>query len=203
MLIELDDVGHRFPGQESLFTGVSASLHSGDLVAVTGPSGSGKSTLLSILAGWVSPTFGTVRVPAAATTAWVFQNPHGVGQRSALDHVVLPLMAAGRPRAVAEPEAIGLLTEFDLASVASRPYAALSGGEGQRLMLARAVARGPDLMLVDEPTAQLDHTSAASVIAVLHALADKGAIVVIATHDQRVRDGCPTVVDLAAYAETS
>jgi ABC-type lipoprotein export system ATPase subunit len=200
MRIDLIGVGHRFDAGPLLFDGITEVFQPGDLVAITGPSGSGKSTLLSILAGWLAPSRGEVRLDADAVTAWVFQHPYGVSQRSALDHVVLPLLAQGMRRVQAEPKARALLAEFDLAGVADREYSKLSGGEGQRLMLARALARSADLVLVDEPTAQLDHAAATSVIAVLGALAGRGTAVVVATHDDRVRQRCPRVLDLATYA---
>ncbi|HLT09663.1 MAG TPA: ATP-binding cassette domain-containing protein, partial [Micromonosporaceae bacterium] len=138
------------------------------------------------------------KVPDGTVTVWVFQNPHGVAQRTALDHVVLPMLARGMRRAEASREAMSLLREFDLEATALRRFGELSGGEGQRLMLARALARDAGLVLVDEPTAQLDHTNALSVIRVLHAMAGRGAVVVIATHDPRVRDACTRVLDLTA-----
>lgn len=197
MRLTLTGVGHAFAGQPYLFQGVTETLTAGELVALTGPSGSGKSTLLSIMAGWLTPAEGTVERLDGGAVVWVFQNPHGVAQRTALDHVVLPVLARGVRRAEAELEAVALLAAFDLTGVAARPFSALSGGEGQRLMLARAAARRAGLVLVDEPTAQLDHTSAESVIEVLHAMAGRGAVVVIATHDPRVRDGCSRVLDLS------
>lgn len=199
MRIELIGVGHAFGEQPLLFSGITETLVPGEVVALTGPSGSGKSTLLSVLAGWLTPTEGIVHVPESTVIAWVFQNPHGVAQRTAIDHVVLPLLARGARRATAVREAARLLASFDLSTVADRPYGALSGGEAQRLMLARAVARGPGLILVDEPTAQLDRTSAGTVISVLQAMAGRGSVVVIATHDPHVRKGCTRVLDLAAH----
>lgn len=206
MPIELTGVGHAFAGRPPLFRAVSATFAAGDVVALTGPSGSGKSTLLSILAGWVAPSEGSVHVPESMVTVWVFQNPHGVAQRSAVDHVALTILARGARRADAQREARALLARFHLADVADRRFGQLSGGEAQRLMLARAVARvesaagSAGLILVDEPTAQLDPTNAAGVVAVLEALAEVGAVVVIATHDPRVRDRCTRVLDLAASA---
>lgn len=199
MRIELIEVGHAFGDQPLLFRGVTETFVANEVVALTGPSGSGKSTLLSLLAGWLTPTEGVVHVPESTVIAWVFQNPYGVAQRTAIDHVVLPLLARGARRTEAEREAARLLASFDLLAVADRPYWSLSGGEAQRLMLARAVARDPGLILVDEPTAQLDPVNAGAVKSVLHAMAGRGSVVVIATHDPRVRDGCTRVLDLAAY----
>lgn len=194
-------LGHTFPGAQPLFAGLDLDIAPGEVVAVVGPSGSGKSTLLSIIAGWERPTQGEVEREGIAVTGWVFQNPHGVARRSALDHVVLPLLARGRRRAQAEVEAREIMAAFDLDQVAGRPFRALSGGEAQRLMLARAVALAPDLLLVDEPTAQLDLHTAATVNDVLAGVARSHSIVLVATHDPHTRDACTRVVDLADYQD--
>jgi ABC-type lipoprotein export system ATPase subunit len=192
-------LGHEFPGTQWLFRGLDATLDPGEVVAVVGPSGSGKSTLLSLLAGWVKPVEGAVTWTGVDHVGWVFQNPHGVPRRTALDHVALPLLARGRRRREAAAEAAAILTRFGLGEVAARPFRALSGGEAQRLMLARAVATACDLLLVDEPTAQLDLATAATVNAVLANIAQDDVIVVVATHDPHTRDACTRVIDLADY----
>jgi putative ABC transport system ATP-binding protein len=200
MSVSAHELSHSFPGTGVLFTGLSFELHAGDLVAVTGPSGSGKSTLLSLLAKWEKPVAGSVEWSGIESVGWVFQNPHGTPGRSALDHVVLPLLAKGKTRTAAEVEARAIMARFALLSVADRPFSALSGGEAQRLMLARAVAKTPSLLLVDEPTAQLDRSAAHTVNSVLGELALADAIVVVATHDADTRAACPIEYDLAAYA---
>ncbi|MFE4949096.1 ATP-binding cassette domain-containing protein [Leifsonia sp. NPDC056665] len=175
------------------------TLTPNNVYALTGPSGSGKSTLLSILAGWTEPTGGTVRRDSVRSIAWVFQNPHGVAGRTAEDHVALPLLARGMLHADARREARQRLARVGLAAVASAPFHQLSGGEAQRLMLARGMAAAPDLLLVDEPTAQLDTTSSDAVNQALSTLADDGTIIVVATHDARTRDACTSAIDLAAH----
>lgn len=190
------DLGHAFPGASPLFTGISFDIGPGEPTAVVGPSGSGKSTLLSIVAGWVRPTAGTVLRDGITTISWVFQNPHGVARRTALDHVVLPLLTTGSRRREAEHHAQTVMELFNLSDVAEREFRQLSGGEAQRLMLARAVATRPDMLLVDEPTAQLDLRTAQTVNAVLGSISHSGAIVLVATHDPWTRDACPSVLDL-------
>lgn len=192
-------LGHAFPGTGLLFTGLDLEVVPGEVVALVGPSGSGKSTLLSIVAGWERPTQGQVDRVGVGTTGWVFQNPHGVARRAALDHVVLPLLARGMRRPDAEDLAAEIMARFNLTPVADRPFRALSGGEAQRLMLARAVALAPDLLLVDEPTAQLDLRTAATVNEVLAGIAQDDSIVVVATHDPHTRDACTRVIDLADF----
>ena len=198
--VSVNDVAHRFNGTDTLFEHVSFRIAAGETMAVCGPSGCGKSTLLSILAGWVKPLHGTVERVGVKRIGWVFQNPYGVPHRSALDHVSFPLLSKGMRRADAEREALAAMDLFDLRPVADRPFAALSGGEAQRLMLARAVCSHPDMLLVDEPTAQLDTRTADSVSGVLGHLAGQGMIVVVATHNEHTRDACQRVLDLGDYA---
>jgi ABC-type lipoprotein export system ATPase subunit len=199
--VVLDGLGHRFPGQPFLFRGLSATLLPDRVYALVGQSGSGKSTLLSLLAGWLDPTEGSVDRRGVTRVGWVFQNPHGVARRTALDHVVLPLLVQGRPRRRAEADARELLAGFGLAEVAEREFAALSGGEAQRLMLARGIAARPELFLVDEPTAQLDARTAAQVSRTLGGLARAGTVVVVATHDAQTRAACTDTLDLASLAD--
>lgn len=200
MQVTTHDLSHHFEGHPELFSGMSVTFDPGHVYALVGPSGSGKSTLLGILAGWTTPTGGTVERTEIDAVSWVFQNPHGVSRRTALDHVVLPLLAQGHRRRTAEPLAQDFLARFDLAYAEDRLFRELSGGEAQRLMLARAIAVAPQLLLVDEPTAQLDLHTAASVSDALGAIADGNTIVVVATHDHRTRDACTDVIDLGDFA---
>lgn len=193
-------LAHSFDGQTMLFSGLDFVLTPGDLVAVVGPSGSGKSTLLGLLAGWITPSSGTVQLDGIETVSWVFQNPLGVARRTVLDHVVLPLLASGMRRAAAEDIAHAALARFGLGGHAQKRFADLSGGEGQRLMLARASVRQPDLLLVDEPTAQLDRALAASVNGVLGQISSARSIVVVATHDADTMAACHRVINLDDYA---
>lgn len=200
MRVTTTGVGHRFPGQPPLFEGLSITLEPGRVYALTGPSGSGKSTLLGILAGWITPASGTVERHAIDRVGWIFQNPHGTPRRTALDHVSLPLIARGVCRAEADAQAGELLARFNLAASRHKRFSSLSGGEAQRLMLARGIAAEPDLLLVDEPTAQLDLRTAATVSDSLRNIASAGTIIVIATHDPHARDACTDIIDLGALA---
>lgn len=190
-------VGHRFADDPWLFHDLDFTLTTGEAVGLCGPSGSGKSTLLSVIAGFETPTEGTIRRSRINRVRWVFQNPHGMPRRTAIDHVVQPLLGQGISRTHAEDEAIAIMSTFHLTKVAAREFRELSGGEAQRLMLARAIASRPDLLLVDEPTAQLDQRTANDIDATLTGLAQGDAIVVIATHDPNTRAACTRVIDLA------
>lgn len=200
MRIEVKNLSHSFDGEHKLFDNLSFTLKCGDLTAITGPSGCGKSTLLSLLAGWVKPSSGQIDDSEIKSRSWVFQNPIGVANRTTLDHVSLPLIARGMSREEANRRSKEILNLYNLTKLSQQPFSSLSGGEAQRLMLARATAKAPDLLLVDEPTAQLDTNSAHTVNEVLQNLAQNNSIVVVATHDPDTRDACTTKIDLRDYA---
>lgn len=200
MRVAVEGLAHRFEGTDLLFENLSFVAEPGVTIAICGPSGCGKSTLLSILAGWEQPYAGTVTREGVDRVGWVFQNPYGVAERTALDHVVFPLLAKGMSRRETEPKALEAMELFDLEYAADRRFCDLSGGEAQRLMLARAVCSRPNMLLVDEPTAQLDTRTSHSVSHVLGNLAGQGMIVLVATHDPDTRDACDRVIDLADYA---
>ncbi|ROP74713.1 putative ABC transport system ATP-binding protein [Curtobacterium sp. PhB115] len=195
----LEGVGHVWPNGTVLFDLVDRTFGEGTVTALVGPSGSGKSTLLAIVAGMLRPTHGTVSRPDGCRPLWVFQNPHGVARRRALDHVALPLLARGADRRSADVGALAVLGRFGLEHRAHARFAELSGGEAQRLMLARGIASAPGLMLVDEPTAQLDRATADEVNRAIGSLADSGACVIVATHDDDTMAACDDVLDLGRH----
>ena len=197
--IEAIGLGHHFDSGW-LFRHLSFELEPGHAVAVCGPSGSGKTTLLAIISDWLRPTEGSLLRSGVGRIGWVFQNPHGVAQRSAMDHVIFPLLAKGWAVEQAESRTLCIMADFGLRDVAHHTFGSLSGGEAQRLMLARAVASAPDVLLVDEPTAQLDRKSAAMVNATIAHVAREGSIVVIASHDPDTIAACESVIDLGDAA---
>lgn len=197
MRVMLESVGHQFDAGPWLFRDLTTSLHDGTIVGVMGPSGSGKSTLLALLADLFAPTEGTIERDRSGRLTWVPQHPHGVPRRSVRDHVALPLLAHGNSVHAAEEEADRLLELFHLDHRSNADFATLSGGEGQRLMLARALATEPAVLLIDEPTAQLDRVTASTVNQVIRALARPGLVTVIATHDAATRDSCDVILDLS------
>lgn len=199
-IVAAEDLGHRFPQTPFLWRHLTFTMHTGEVVAVCGRSGCGKSTLLSIIAGWQHPSEGICR-NHGRTVNWVFQNPYGPAYRTALDIAAYPLLCQGMEREEAEREARGVLSMFNLADCESSLFSELSGGEAQRLMLVRAINAKPDVLLVDEPTAQLDNATSRLVNASLSHLACNGAAVVVATHDPETRQACDRVIDLNEYAQ--
>ena len=129
--VSVHDLAHRFPGTDVLFEHLDFTAIPGQTVAICGPSGCGKSTLLSILAGWEKPYHGTVERKNVERVGWVFQNPYGVPGRTALDHVVFPLLAKGLRRREAEPQALEAMGLFDLEYAADRRVSRPSGGGGR------------------------------------------------------------------------
>jgi putative ABC transport system ATP-binding protein/lipoprotein-releasing system ATP-binding protein len=160
----------------------------GARVALVGPSGSGKSTLLHLMAGLDEPTVGDVRWgQSPLRLGVVFQGPSLLPPLTVEENVALPLILDGRTDAEARAAARGALDMLDLLELAGKLPEELSGGQAQRVAVARALAGEPELILADEPTGQLDRASGAAVIAVLLAAAEHaGAALVVSTHDPSV-----------------
>lgn len=168
----------------------------GDRVALLGPSGSGKSTLLHLMAGLDRPSAGEIRWPALGEreslrpgkVAMVFQSPSLMAPLSVLENVELPLILGGsreNPRAAA----MQALERVGLAALAQKLPEELSGGQGQRVAMARAMAGRPQLLLADEPTGQLDQATGRALIEVLLGwLAGSPTALVVATHDLAVAE---------------
>jgi putative ABC transport system ATP-binding protein/lipoprotein-releasing system ATP-binding protein len=170
-------------------------VNAGDRVAIVGPSGSGKSTLLHLLAGLDNPTTGSVSWPALGNrsllrpgpVAVVFQAPSLLPPLDVIENVALPVLLAGADRTTAEEAAHHALARLGLDALAAKLPEELSGGQAQRVAVARALAGAPRLILADEPTGQLDHVAGTQVIAVLLEVAMlTGAALVISTHDPQI-----------------
>src|SRR3954469_18329260 len=178
--------------------GAELEVARGELVAIVGRSGSGKSTLLHLLGGLDRPDAGTVEVAGVAVHAqdergltelrrrhvgFVFQAFHLLPELSGVENVLLPARLA-RDGVEAAPRAADLIEQLGLAAVARRLPSELSGGEQQRLAVARALVNDPVLLLADEPTGNLDDESGAAVLELLRRAADAGRAVVLVTHDR-------------------
>jgi putative ABC transport system ATP-binding protein len=182
---------------QRLIDGIDVEVVPGRILAVTGPSGSGKSTLLSVLAGLIEPDAGEVTPPDRAQHAGiVFQGYCLLPTLTAAENVELPLQVQGADPADIGRRAADALARAGLAEVPDRLAEELSGGQRQRVAVARALCVRPGLLVADEPTAELDAVTAATVVVALRAEADAGAAVVIATHDLDLAAMCDTVVHL-------
>jgi ABC-type lipoprotein export system ATPase subunit len=179
---------------------VTCSLRSGMMVALTGPSGSGKSTLLHLLAGLDEPTSGTITWPGLGGSPFgrpgivgmVLQGPSLLPPLDVAENVALPLLLAGHGEKEARERAGAALAEAGLDDLAARLPEELSGGQSQRVAVARALATRPRLILADEPTGQLDSAHAAVVgTLLLDATARLGAALVLCTHDEALASRLP------------
>nr|BFE60066.1 ATP-binding cassette domain-containing protein [Dactylosporangium thailandense] len=171
---------------------VDCVLHPASRVALMGRSGSGKSTLLHLLAGLDEPTTGVVRRPGRGEIGVVFQGPSLLAPLDVAENVALPLLLAGGRPADAAERAAGALRRAGVADLAGKLPEELSGGQAQRVAVARVLAGSPRLILADEPTGQLDAEHRDAVVTLLlEAAAELGAGLLIATHDARVADRLP------------
>ena len=174
-------------GAVTMLDRVSLILSAGAPTVLIGPNGSGKTTLLRVATGLLAPTAGRVtwdgleRVPAHRN-AILFQRP-AMLRRSAAANIAYALASVGVPRAERPRRIEELLALVRLEGFASRPARSLSGGEQQRLALARALARDPAVLFLDEPSASLDPAAAKSIEDVVRAVAANGVKVVMSTHD--------------------
>ena len=183
----------------TVLDGIDLALDPGEIVALVGPSGAGKSTMLHVAGLLERPDGGAVLVDGRdcgglsdehrtllrrRALGFVYQFHHLLPEFSALENVMLPQMIAGAPRRVARDKAAALLERVGLAERLSHRPARLSGGEQQRVALVRALANDPKILLADEPTGNLDHTTATGVMAVLiEIVRASGLAALIATHN--------------------
>jgi len=165
---------------------VTLTFATGSRSIIIGPNGAGKSTLLRLCNGLLRPTSGSVEWSAPAgdhsRQAMVFQRPVML-RRSAIDNVVFALAAAGVPRHARETRARAALERAGVRELATRPARTLSGGEQQRLALARAWALDPLVLFLDEPTANLDPGASAEVERLIGAIGAGGTKIVMTTHN--------------------
>lgn len=164
--------------------GATCRIPPGARIALTGPSGSGKSTLLHLLGGLEDPTAGTITWPERPSVGIVFQGPSLLPALDVVENVALPLLLARHRPADATTHARRALARLGIDDLAGALPDELSGGQAQRVAIARVLATRPLLILADEPTGQLDRQSADRVMSVLSTTADEvGAALVVATHD--------------------
>jgi cell division transport system ATP-binding protein len=197
-LVSFSAVAKRYPGGKSALESVSFALEAGEMAFLTGRSGAGKSTLLKLIPAIERPTSGAVIVNGQNVGALkrgaipylrrniglVFQDQKLLYDRSVYDNVILPLAFSGQPPQEAAKRVRAALDKVGLLAREKSNPIELSGGEQQRLAIARAVVNRPALLVADEPTANLDAESAARVVDIFVAFHQVGVTVLIATHDQ-------------------
>ncbi len=171
----------------ALVRDVSLQIAAGAPTVLVGPNGAGKSTLIRLAMGLVAPSCGRITWGGRAESdgrrrAMVFQRPVML-RRSAAGNIAYALRAAGTARAERARRVADVLARVGLAHLADRPARRLSGGEQQRLALARALAHDPEVLFLDEPTASLDPAATKSVEDILRGVAQSGVKIVMATHD--------------------
>jgi len=194
MLVRAAEVAQHY-GETVALQNASCQVMAGERIALLGTSGSGKSTLLHLLGGLNAPSSGTLNWPALGPVeglrpgkvAFVFQAQSLLAPLSALENAALPLLLLGAVPDLALSRAGDLLERLGLGNVMQQLPEELSGGQAQRVAVARALVTGPRLILADEPTGQLDSVNAGHLMDVLVAECDRiGAALVVATHDPQV-----------------
>jgi cell division transport system ATP-binding protein len=197
-LVSFSAVAKRYPGGQEALKDVSFALETGEAAFLTGRSGAGKSTLLKMIPAIERPSAGSVVVNGQNVTALkrsaipylrrniglVFQDQKLLYDRSVYDNVILPLAFSGHAPREAARRARAALDKVGLLAREKANPIQLSGGEQQRLAIARAVVNRPALLIADEPTANLDAESAARILDIFVEFNQVGVTVLIATHDQ-------------------
>jgi cell division transport system ATP-binding protein len=197
-MIHFEQVGKRYPGGIAALAGLTFSVESGEMIVLSGHSGAGKSTLLKLVPAVERPSEGSVVVNGQNVAAlkhaaipflrrnigMVFQDQKLLFDRSVFDNVMLPLAIAGVAVRDAGRRVRAALDKVGLLEREKAMPVALSGGEQQRLAIARAVVARPSILIADEPTAHLDDDTAADIAAMFHAFNQVGVTVLVATHHE-------------------
>jgi len=200
--LRLESVARSYPqgeGTLDVFRNLELTLRPGEVVALVGPSGAGKSSLLHMAGLLEAPTSGEIYIAGAAASklddgqrtrirrdmiGFVYQAHHLLPEFTALENVILPQRIAGRPRAEAEANAKRLLEQLGLGARLTHRPSQLSGGEQQRVAVARALANNPRILLADEPTGNLDPRTSGGVFdALVNLVRSEGLAALIATHN--------------------
>jgi ABC-type lipoprotein export system ATPase subunit len=210
-LLEASDVAFGYSKASPLIEHWSARFDAGSMTALTGPSGRGKSTLLYMLGLMLHPTDGEVRVAGISTRGmrdpdrarlrahrfgFVFQDAALDGTRTVLDNVTETALYRRERRGESEARARSLLERFGVHVPVNRRPGQVSGGQAQRIALARALLNRPDVLLADEPTGNLDPTTSQLVVTALREHAHAGNAVIVVTHSPDVAASCDREIRL-------
>ncbi|MDD2929166.1 MAG: cell division ATP-binding protein FtsE [Sideroxydans sp.] len=204
-MIRFSQVYKRYPGGHEALQDVSFDIEKGEMVYLTGHSGAGKSTLLKLVAAIERPTSGSVlinghniraikreAVPALRRNiGLIFQDHKLLFDRNAFDNVLLPLQISGFDHREAAKRVRAALDKVGLLSREKANPIALSGGEQQRLCIARAIVSRPDILLADEPTGNLDAEYSGEILNIFKSFHQVGVTLLISTHDQSVLQRFP------------
>jgi putative ABC transport system ATP-binding protein len=198
--------------------GLSFHGKAGELVVLLGPSGCGKTTLLSCLGGILTPTAGSVQLGHVEVTrlrgrqlddyrrrevGFVFQAFNLLPSLTARENVAMPMVLTGHERSEAFARADELLALMGMTERANHKPAKLSGGQQQRVALARGLGHRPPLLLADEPTANLDHIQAETILRLLRTIRSEGHLIVVSTHDARLVPIADRIVQMVPDMEES
>ncbi len=209
-MIEFHSVSKQYGADSWALRDITLTVARGELVYLAGPSGAGKSTLMKMIAAMERPSAGRVlvngqdigKLPRASVPylrrnlGLIFQQPQLLNDRSVLANVMLPLLVTGADPHEAEQRAHAALDKVGLLDRSQDGPLALSGGEQQRVAIARAIVNRPQIILADEPTANLDRAAANKVIDALGAFHSAGVTCLISTHDEQVLDQAARVIHL-------
>jgi cell division transport system ATP-binding protein len=210
-VVSFSQVSKRYPGGYEALSGVTFSVEAGEMVFLTGHSGAGKSTLLKLIAAIERPSAGTVVVGGQNIAALkprgipyvrrnlglIFQDQKLLYDRSVFGNVMLPLLATGQAERDAGRRARAALDKVGLLDREKANPVALSGGEQQRLCIARAIVNRPSIVLADEPTSSLDEEAARGVLELFRDFNRVGVTILVATHDPALRELAPRVLNLS------
>ena len=200
-MIKIENLTKKF-GELEVLKGVSLTVNKGEVISIVGPSGAGKTTLLQLIGTLDKPTSGTIRFNGEDTgkmgsnklatfrnrhIGFVFQFHQLLPEFTALENIIIPALIAGRKRKEAEAEAMELLGIMGLKERAGHKPAEMSGGENQRVAVARALINRPDVILADEPSGSLDSHNKEELHRLFFDLRDKlGQTFIIVTHDEKL-----------------
>ena len=197
-MISFSQVYKRYPGGHEVLKNLSFTIEPGEMAFITGPTGAGKSTLLKLVAAIEKPSSGSVVVSGQnigklrrsavpflrRNFGLIFQDHKLLYDRNVLENVILPLDIAGLPRAESMKRARAALDKVKLLGLEKANPISLSGGEQQRLCVARAIVNRPAIVLADEPTSNLDADYAGEIMEMFKSFNQVGVTLLIATHDE-------------------